>query len=198
MKNLKIYIKAALKWFFILLIVPVFIFYSFIALIGNKDAAFQTTTQYLSLIPGKIGNYFRAAFLKMACPNTSDDIAVSFMTIFSHVDTSIRENTYIGPQCNIGKCDIGRDCLFGSGVHILSGKNQHDFSDIDTPIKDQGGQYTKISIGKDSWLGNNAVIMANIGKHCVIAAGSVVTKDIPDYSIAAGNPAKVIKDRPAS
>ncbi len=77
----------------------------------------------------------------------------------------------------------------------MSGKTQHYFDDIETPIKDQGGEFEKITIGEDCWIGNGALIMANIGKKCVIGAGSVVTHDVPDYSIVAGNPAKVIKKR---
>jgi acetyltransferase-like isoleucine patch superfamily enzyme len=52
-----------------------------------------------------------------------------------------------------------------------------------------------VTIGEDTWVGNCAIIMANIGKKCIIGAGSVVTKDIEDYSIVVGNPAKVIRKR---
>jgi acetyltransferase-like isoleucine patch superfamily enzyme len=85
--------------------------------------------------------------------------------------------------------------LLGSGVHILSGKQQHNFSDLQTPIRDQGGTFTPITIGEDTWIGNGAIVMANVGKKCVIAAGAVVTKDIPDFSIVGGNPATIIKMR---
>ena len=56
-------------------------------------------------------------------------------------------------------------------------------------------QESKVIIGEGSWLGTNVVVVGkvSIGKHCVIGANSVVTKDIPDYSVAAGIPAKVIK-----
>ena len=77
----------------------------------------------------------------------------------------------------------------------MSGSGQHNFDDLDTPIQQQGGKYEKIKIGEDSWVGNGCLIMANIGKKCIIGAGSVVSKDIPDYSIAVGNPAKVIRNR---
>ena len=71
----------------------------------------------------------------------------------------------------------------------------HGYEDIETPIKKQPiVQKKEVYIGDGSWLGENVcVIGASIGKHCVIGANSVVTKDIPDYSIAVGSPAKVIK-----
>ena len=73
----------------------------------------------------------------------------------------------------------------------------HEYRNVDIPVIDQGivqkGQ--KVSIGDDSYVGINAVIVGNvkIGKHCVIGANSVVTKDVPDYCVAVGSPAKVIK-----
>lgn len=73
--------------------------------------------------------------------------------------------------------------------------NLHSYEDINTPIIGQAiKQLSPIIIGEGSWLGENvAVIGASIGKHCVIGANAVVTKDIPDYSVAVGIPAKVIK-----
>lgn len=73
--------------------------------------------------------------------------------------------------------------------------NLHSFEDIGTPIHKQPiKQIGTVRIGEGSWLGENVcVIGANIGKHCTIGANSVVTHDIPDYSVAVGAPAKVIK-----
>lgn len=73
----------------------------------------------------------------------------------------------------------------------------HEYRNVKVPVIDQGivqkGQ--KVSIGEDSYIGINAVIVGNvrIGKHCVIGANSIVNKDIPDFSVAVGCPAKVIK-----
>lgn len=123
------------------------------------------------------------------------DCAISFGTIFSQVDTEIGKGVYIGPQCNIGKCRIENNCTLGSGVHIMSGKNQHHFEDLNTPIQEQGGSFEKVTIGEDTWIGNGSLIMANVGRKCIIGAGSVVTRDVDDFCIVAGNPAKVIKKR---
>ena len=73
----------------------------------------------------------------------------------------------------------------------------HEYRDINVPVIDQGivqrGQM--VSIGEGSYIGINAVIVGNvkIGKHCVIGANSVVTKDVPGYCVAVGSPARVIK-----
>ena len=193
MKNI---IKFLIKKIFILLALPCFLLFLLLNLFSKGESTFQSFSQLLSLIPGKIGIYLRAAFYHLACPDTSDNISIGFLTIFSHRDTVIEKGVYIGPQCNIGKCRIGADTMLGSGAHILSGNKQHNFEDIDTPMQQQGGQYQRVSIGRDCWLGNCAVVMADVADHSIIAAASVVTKAITEtHSIYAGNPAKFIKSR---
>jgi acetyltransferase-like isoleucine patch superfamily enzyme len=152
-------------------------------------------SQLLSLIPGKFGSYCRIAFYRLSMTYCDFDCVIGFATIFSQHDTEIEKGVYIGPQCNIGMCKIEKNCLVGSGVHIMSGSMQHNFDDLDSPIQKQGGRYTKVEIGEDTWIGNGSLVMANIGKKCIIGAGSVVTKDVVDYSIMAGNPAKLIRKR---
>ncbi len=93
----------------------------------------------------------------------------------------------------IGPVQIGNNVIFAQNI-VTSGLN-HGYEDIHIPISKQATNTAKINIEEDSWIGANAVITAGvtIGKHCVIAAGAIVTKSIPAYSIAVGNPARVIK-----
>jgi len=163
--------------------------------ITSAQSYFQGCSQLLSIVPFRVGIYLRAAFYKHTCNNVDREIIVGFMTLFSQCNTDIHKNTYIGSQCNIGSCSIGKDCLLGSGVHILSGKNQHNFSDFDTPIRNQGGTIEKIKIGENCWIGNNATVMADIGPNSIVAAGTVVVEQVPEKSIVAGNPARVVKTR---
>ncbi|WP_339800935.1 acyltransferase [uncultured Marinobacter sp.] len=188
-------IKRTIKNMVLLLVLPLFGLYWITSGGGKSDGAFQAYSQFLSLFPGKTGIYIRAAFYRLACPGTSDEISIGFLTIFSHRDTTIHRGVYIGPQCNIGKCTIGENTLLGSGVHVLSGSKQHAFSDTDRPIQEQGGSFEKIQIGADCWLGNTAVVMASLPDKVVVAAGSVITKTANCGDIMAGNPAKVIRNR---
>jgi len=174
---------------------PLIILNAVLSKLTSDDSFFVLCSQILSLIPGKLGNYLRKNFFRFGMSYCDANCLIGFSTLFSHRDTEIHENVYIGPQCNIGKSKVEKNCLLGSGVHVLSGKGQHNFDNIDTPIQEQGGHFSKVTIGEDTWIGNGAIIMANIGKKCVIGAGSVVIKDIPDYAIVGGNPAKVLKSR---
>jgi acetyltransferase-like isoleucine patch superfamily enzyme len=96
-------------------------------------------------------------------------------------------NTIIGPVT------IGNDIRLAQNI-TLSGLN-HNYEDISIPIHEQGVSTAPITIEHNTWIGANVVVVAGvtIGRHSIVAAGSIVTKDIPPYSVAAGNPAKIIK-----
>jgi len=191
--------KKALKFIVhalsLILVFPVFLLYLIIGTVSDKDQVFSSTVQFLSLLPGVLGSYIRVAFFRLSLDKCEQDIFIGFGTLFSQRHTELGHGVYIGPQGNIGKCRIEKNCLLGSGVHIMSGKQQHNFTSLETPIRDQGGHFESITVGEDSWIGNGSLIMASVGKKCIVGAGSVVSKDIPDYSIVTGNPARIIKSR---
>lgn len=190
---MKPFIKRSVFLLLALLISPVTISYLLLSMVLNRDALVASYSQCLSLLPGKLGSYLRSGFYRFVFTHCSPDAVISFGTLFSQQDTSIEPGVYIGPQCNIGKCSIGKNTLLGSGVHIMSGKGQHKFSDPTKPIKDQGGTFSKVEIGENCWLGNGALVMANIGKGSIVAAGAVVIDDVPEGVIVGGNPARVLK-----
>jgi len=109
-------------------------------------------------------------------------------------------NVIIGNESRIGMSNviigpviIGNAVIFAQNI-VMSGLN-HSYEDVTIPISKQKESTAIIIIEDECWIGANAVITAGvtIGKHSVIAAGSVVTKNIPPYSVAVGNPARVIK-----
>lgn len=111
---------------------------------------------------------------------------------------------HIGPKVSVGSfcflrgsggLEIGENSLLSQGVQIITAN--HVFKDQSVPIKFQGARYGKVNIGEDVWLGTNVVVLADvsIGDGSVIGAGSIVTKDIPKYSVAVGAPARVISKR---
>jgi acetyltransferase-like isoleucine patch superfamily enzyme len=105
---------------------------------------------------------------------------------------SIHEYTLIGGR---GKIKIGNNVAIAHDCSIVS--ESHNFSDMDILIKDQGLTTEPIFIGNDVWLGCKVVVLGNvtIGNGSVIGAGSVVTKNIPENTIAVGNPCRVIRFR---
>lgn len=107
---------------------------------------------------------------------------------------SVNRNSHIS-AADGGVIIIGNDVLIAQNVVIRA--SNHQFNRLDIPIKDQGHVPGKIIIGDDVWICANAVITPDvtIGSHSIIAAGAVVTRDVPPYSIVAGVPAKIIHSR---
>ncbi len=106
----------------------------------------------------------------------------------------IGKNTLIGMgNTLIGPIKIGNNVIFAQNI-VASALN-HEYRDPNLPIYKQPIITKEIIIEDDCWIAANAVITAGvtIGKHSVIAAGAVVTKDIPPYCVAVGNPAKILK-----
>lgn len=109
-------------------------------------------------------------------------------------DIFIDEFTRIGlGNTIIGPVRIGNDVILAQNV-IISALN-HNFEDTSVCIREQGINVDEITIGNNVWIGANSSILAgvHIGKHVVVGAGSVVTKDIPAYSVVVGNPARIVK-----
>lgn len=109
-------------------------------------------------------------------------------------DVTIGDHTRIGIHCTV----IGPVCI-GSNVNLAQGITvtalNHNFEDTTKRIDEQGISTKPVVIGDDVWIGANAVILpgVTIGQHVVVAAGAVVTKDVPDNCVVGGVPAKEIK-----
>lgn len=109
-------------------------------------------------------------------------------------DVIIGDHTRIGLHNTIiGPVEIGNNVNLAQGITVTA--LNHNFSDTNKRIDEQGVSTNPVTIEDDVWVGANAVILpgVTIGEHCVVAAGAIVTKDVPPHSLVAGVPAKVIK-----
>ena len=122
-------------------------------------------------------------------------VVESFACINNAVgDVIIGDHTRIGLHNTIiGPVTIGSHVNLAQGITVTA--LNHNFEDAEKRIDEQDVSTTPVTIEDDVWIGANAVILpgVHIGSHCVVAAGAVVTKDVPPHSLVAGVPAKVIK-----
>ncbi len=125
----------------------------------------------------------------------SDSTIEDFATINNGVGAIIiGDRTRIGLGCVlIGPVTVGNDIMFAQNI-VVSGLN-HGYQDITKPPSKQAVETKPIIIEDEVWIGANSVITAGvtIGKHSVIAGGSVVTKSVPPYSVVGGNPARLLR-----
>ena len=123
-------------------------------------------------------------------------VSTSLNQIGTHIrignNVGIGEYAYLG---GAGGLEIGDDCIIGQ--YFSCHPENHNYEDIDTPVRLQGVNRKGITIGKNCWIGSKVTILdgVNIGDGCILAAGSVVTKSFPANSIIGGVPAKILKNR---
>jgi len=158
---------------------------------GN-EAVFDFSAKLLSLAPGKIGQYIRAAFYKMTLTECHYDLMVGFGSFFAHPTARAGRRVGMGSFTIVGTAVLGDGVLIGSRVSVLSGKYQHG-GFLRGVTRSGEGRFETVTIGAGSWIGEGAIVMASLGQHCMVSAGSVVTKPAPDRVLAVGNPARFLK-----
>lgn len=125
----------------------------------------------------------------------SYSIIEDFTTVNNAVgDVIIGNKTIVGMgSVIIGPVEIGNNVMIAQNI-VMSGLN-HGYQDVNLPPSEQKVSCNEIKISDNVWIGSNSVITAGVtlGKHAVIGAGSVVTKNVPSYAVAVGNPARIIK-----
>ena len=188
-------LKAAARALATLAVTPSLLSYAVRRPLLGRDRALEGSSQALGLLPGLVGDYMRRAFLSQVLDGCASSATVQFGTLFSQAGARLDARVYVGPRCHLGLVHLEQDVLLAAGVHVPSGGATHGIDDPDRPIRDQPGTRQLVRIGEGTWVGSATIVMADVGKHCVSGAGSVVTRPIPDYSIAAGVPATVIRTR---
>jgi acetyltransferase-like isoleucine patch superfamily enzyme len=191
-------IKFGLRVLATIVVLPSLASFWIRSVVIGRDRALEGSTQALALVPGILGQYLRRAFLSRVLPCCHHTATVEFGTIFSSADARLERNVYVGPRCHLGLVHLERDVLIAAGVHVPSGAHIHGIADLNTPIRDQPGYRSIVRIGAGSWVGSATVVMADVGRGTVVGAGSVVTGALPDFVIAAGVPARVVRHRNSS
>lgn len=187
--------KRTAKIAALVLVAPAALLYYAASGITSPERAFPGWSQLFALFPGVSGVYLRRAFYQLVLPECGEGACISFGTTFSHSTACVGRNVYVGAYCCLGAVNLEDDVLIGSHVSIMNGSRQHGIARLDIPVREQPGEWPRVTIGQDTWIGDRAVVMADLGRHAVVGAGSVVTRAVGDFEIVVGNPARVIARR---
>ena len=168
---MKPFVKSAVNGLALLLVLPAFLSYRLAAWAIGAEKAFPGWSQAFALIPGLTGTTMRRAFYRLVLPRCDPGCCLCFGTVFAHPTAEVGRNVYVGVYCCLGTVTLEDDVLISSHVSIPSGGKQHGIDRLDLPIREQPGTWSRVTIGRDSWIGDRAVVLANVGRHCVIGAG---------------------------
>lgn len=183
---------------------------------------FSWVDAFFAVIPGRLGRLIRRGYYKLRLNSSGKHLSIgrfveltcpqniSFGNEIYLVDGvvmsanegkittgnrfAVNGNTRIVADCG-GKIIIGNSVMVGPNTVIRASNHQYKDASVDIWLQGQTGG--TVTIGDDVWIAANVVILpgVSIGSHSVVAAGSVVTKDVPDYSVVGGVPAKIISVR---
>jgi len=160
--------KGAVRAVATIIALPALASYSLRRLLLGADRALEGSSQAIGLIPGVLGDFVRGAFYARVLERCAVSATIQFGTLFSQQGARIDDGVYVGPRCHLGLVHLEQDVLLGAGVHVPSGATTHGTADLDVPIRDQPGRRSRVTIGAGTWVGSAAIILADVGSHCVI------------------------------
>lgn len=158
--------------------------------LSNSEHAFFFMGNCLALLPGLPGSCLRAAYYSATLEDASPEVHIGFGSIFCRRDAGIGRYCSIGMFCIFGCVRIGPEVMIANRVSIPSGKRQHLEENAEII---HSTHRSTIKIGNNCWIGESAIIMADIGEGAIIGAATVVTTEICPRAIAVGNPARIIR-----
>lgn len=152
-----------------------------------------------SPFPGAwIGQTSRSWLAKRIFAHCGEHVRINYGANFgTGMNVRLGNNSSIACNAWIGNdTQIGNDVMMAPSVTILS--NSHNYARTDIPMREQGAPPPRpVTIGDDVWIGTRVIILpgVTVGSHAILGAGAVVTKDVPEWAIVGGNPARIIRFR---
>jgi acetyltransferase-like isoleucine patch superfamily enzyme len=157
------------------------------------EAVFAGCAQTFALVPGPPGVYLRRAFYRLTLDACAADCYIGFGTVFSHRRVRVESNAYIGNYSLIGSAWLHERCLVGSRVSLLSGGALHRLGADRRWTPTDLRRTRQIHVHEDAWIGEAALVLADVGPWAMVAAGAVVSAPVRGGVIVAGNPARFVR-----
>ena len=183
-------VKLAVLAVCVLLVAPLIVAAWLEKAVARTEGVFLTLGQLLALAPGPIGVYLRAAYCYGTLEQCSLEVHVGFGSVFTHRGARLARNVSMGLYCVVGHATIGEGTRLASRVSVPSGKRQH--LDDSGAMSDEN-RFERVTIAAGCWIGEGAIVLADVGERCIVSAGTVVIKPVVAGCVVGGNPARVLK-----
>lgn len=161
--------------------------------LSARDDWFVFFAQAISIVPGFPGRFLRKAYYGFTLDSCPFDCDIGFLSWFTHPQSTVGAHVYIGHHVTLGRIAIGDGVMIGNHSCFLNGGAQHQFDADGNLTAFDREDLTPLALGRRTWIGEQAVVMADIGEQCIIGAASVVSSPVRDGSVVAGNPARFVR-----
>jgi acetyltransferase-like isoleucine patch superfamily enzyme len=159
---------------------------------ADSEDLFTFWAQVVAFVPGPLGVVARRAFYRLTLESVGGSFHMAIGAIFTHRHVTVENGVYVGAYALVGCAKLREGCLIGSRASLLSGPNLHVY---------EGGRWSEtnlarrqqIEIGARAWIGEGAIIIADVGPGAAVAAGAVVSTPVAAGVVVAGNPARFVR-----
>jgi len=174
---------------FLMLLCPAGVLAHFGRAVLGSEEVFLLHAHLFAIVPGQLGVFTRRAYYWWTLKACGNDLVVGFGSFFTGSQVILGDSVWIGQYSVLGNVVIGSRVLISDHVSVLTGRYQH--------VRDRAGmlivahdRLIRVTIGRDTWIGAGAIIMADVGEQCIVGAGAVVIEPVPARSTAVGVPAR--------
>lgn len=162
-------------------------------LTNGSESMFVFWAHVFSVFPGLPGVFLRRAYYRLTLDRCASNFYIGFGALFTHRHARVEQDAYIGAYALVGCAHLGQRCLIGSRASLLSGTAQHAMDEEGRWGPCDQTRLRQITIGEYAWIGEGAIVMANIGAGTMVAAGAVVEQDARAGILVAGNPSRFVR-----
>lgn len=158
----------------------------------GHEGVFRFCSQTLAIVPGPPGNYVRRGFYRLTLDRCAAEWYIGFGSMFTHRHAIVERGVYVGIWALVGCAHLREGTSIGSRASLLSGTDLHEYRHGRWTPMDRT-KLKQIVLGPHAFIGEGAVVMADIGAGSMAAAGAVVPAPVPDGIVVAGNPARFVR-----
>ena len=161
-------------------------------LLPGHESTFRMCAQMLALLPGLPGLFVRRAYYRYALDGCDADCHIGFGALITHREAVIERGVYVGVWALVGSAHLREGTSVGSRASLLSGTELHEYRDGRWTPSDVR-KLRQIVLGPHAFIGEAAVVMADVGAGAMVTAGAVVPAAVPPGIVVAGNPARFVR-----